>query len=537
MPELSHTVCPNEECSSSDAFSFNTEKGTGYCHSCGQGYPKAGATYKPWVYEDYPLQFNYRTGLEKRLEETHMEPKEKLIPTYVEHRGISKDTMKFFGVQTFVDSEGKAKEQKYIYPNSKAKTRTLESKAFFTERGFTPDLLFGMDKWNSGVAKYVTVTEGELDAMSAYQMLGSKYPCVSLPSATPSSKLYEKCKDWLDSYERIYISFDSDGKSEGVAQKFANLFPNKIYRVPHDKYKDANEFLTLGSAQEFRNAFYNAQKFTPENVYNSTADFISIYKEGDDSSYLPTGIQALDDQILGLMQGHFTIFQAPEGIGKTEFMRFLEYKILKDHKDVPIAICHMEETKRRSVLGLVSYDVGLNLTRKDLVEEHQAEPEVISSIQKLTENENLYQFSLGVDDDPLEILDKIRFFAEACGCKYIFFEPIQDLGYSRSGESTLEQFLSELATKLARLATELNVGIVSIAHENDDGQIRDCRMIGKRASVVVKLGRDKFAETEEVRNTTSLTVVKNRPAGSTGFGGLLRFDPSSFTLTEVHSSD
>jgi hypothetical protein len=73
---------------------------------------------------------------------------------------------------------------------------------------------------------------------------------------------------------------------------------------------------------------------------------------------------------------------------------------------------------------------------------------------------------------------------------------------------------------------------VSIAHENDDGQIRDCRMIGKRASVVVKLQRDKHAEDEESKNTTTLLVDKNRPVGPTGFGGMLEFDSSSFTLSE-----
>jgi hypothetical protein len=96
-----------------------------------------------------------------------------------------------------------------------------------------------MDKFNAGCAKAVTITEGELDALSAYQMLGSKYPVVSLPSATPSGKLFEKCKDWLGSFEKIYLSFDSDGKSDGVAHKLANIFPNRVYNVPHDKYKDA----------------------------------------------------------------------------------------------------------------------------------------------------------------------------------------------------------------------------------------------------------------------------------------------------------
>jgi len=157
---------------------------------------------------------------------------------------------------------------------------------------------------------------------------------------------------------------------------------------------------------------------------------------------------------------------------------------------------------------------------------------VLSAVDKITSKENLYQFTLGVDEDPLTILDQIRYFSEVCGCKYVFFEPIQDLGYSRQSDSSLEQFLSELSTKLARLAAELGVGIITIAHENDDGQVRDCRMIAKRASLVVRLERDKEATDMTERKTTTLRITKNRPVGNVGYAGQLLFDADSFTLSE-----
>ena len=546
MPQLIHKPCPYPSCGSSDAFSFHTEMGVGNCHSCGNGYPKKGIEYEDYFLVQYPTKYKTKDtqSIFRQQQPTegtdYMQQQANVFSinttkAYKADRGITEATMKAYEVETSVNSEGVSVEQFYPYPGGGRKIRTLP-KSFKADRGFKSDELFGMDKFNAGSAKACTITEGEVDAMSAFQMLGSKYPVVSLPSANPSRRLFEKCKDWLASFDKIYVSFDSDGKSDAVAAKLCALFPNRIYRVSHDKYKDANEFLQDGAEYDYRNAWWNANKYTPENVFNTTDQFLNIYNEGEDSKYLPTGIEALDQTILGLMQGHFTIFQAPEGIGKTEFMRFLEYNILLNHADVPIAIWHNEESKRRSLLGLVSYDLGLNLTRKDLVEAHAMDKEVEGSIRSLTKNGMLYQFTMGVDDDPMELLDRIRFFATACECKYIFFEPIQDLGYSKHGDGTLEQFLSELSTKLARLATELNVGIVTIAHENDEGQIRDCRMIGKRASVVVKLSRDKFAESDTERNTTTLTVIKNRPAGTTGFGGQLLFDPDSFTLSETYPS-
>ena len=41
--------------------------------------------------------------------------------------------------------------------------------------------------------------------------------------------------------------------------------------------------------------------------------------------------------------------------------------------------------------------------------------------------------------------------------------------------------LADLSVRLSKLSAELNVGIVTISHTNDDGQMKYCRMIGQRA--------------------------------------------------------
>ncbi len=76
---------------------------------------------------------------------------------------------------------------------------------------------------------------------------------------------------------------------------------------------------------------------------------------------------------------------------------------------------------------------------------------------------------------------------------------------------------------------------MTIGHTNDDGQVKYCRMIEQRASVVVDLQRDKMSEDREERNTTKLLVTKNRPVGPTGYAGQLQFDPDSFTLKEKYA--
>jgi twinkle protein len=522
LSNFNHQPCPYVDCGSSDAFSYETELMIGKCHSCESAYPSKKATFS-WAKEIYPTKGVNNMGVvdytPKRIEQAGN-------GKFVAMRGITERTMEDFGVLTYDD------RQEYVYPSGGKKVRTLKEKGFYAKDGFKGDELFGMNFFTAGCSKIVTITEGELDALSVAQMLKSSYtnPVVSLPSATPSRKLWENCKDWLNSFDKIVLSVDTDEAGNAVADKIAKLFPNKVYRVPHETYKDANEFLQAGKGNDFKSAWWNARKYTPENILNTTDQFLSLYNDTPEHQYVETGIVALDDKILGLMQGHFTVIKAPTGIGKTEVMRFLEYNMLQ--KGIPIAAWHLEETKLRSLLGLVSYDCKENLTRRDLIDEKKAHDRVVKSIESLTKDENFYQFYLGDGQGTEELLEQIRFFREACGVRYVFFEPIQDVVAGKN-EASKEEILADLSVRLSKIAAELNVGIVTIAHTNDDGDPKYCKMIGQRASVIIDLSRDKESDDVEERNTTHITVQKNRPCSEEGRAGKMRFNPDTFTLREV----
>lgn len=511
MVNVIHQPCPY--CESSDAFNYDKDKNVYNCFKCNKKgrYSDLENTNKVIAYVD---------------NNTSYVPKNLVDGKYLPLRGITQKTMEEFNVLTYGD------QQEYVYPSGGKKVRILSEKKFFAKDGFKGDELFGMNMFTAGCAKKVTITEGELDALSVAQMLKSSYinPVVSLPSANPSKKLWDNCHDWLNSFDQIVLSVDNDEAGNSVADKIAKMFPNKVYRVDHSKYKDANEFLQNGAAAEFKSAWWNCKKYTPENVLNTTDQFLSLYRDTPEHQYVPTGIQALDDKIMGLMQGHFTVIKAPTGIGKTEVMRFLEYNMLK--RGIPIAAWHLEETKLRTLLGLVSYELQDNLTRRDLIEEKKAEDLVVEAIKQLTKDELFYQFYLSDGQGADDLIDQIRFFSQAAGCKFVFFEPIQDVVAGTSEESK-EQMLADLSVRLSKLAAELNVGIVTIAHTNDDGQTKYCRMIGQRASVILDLKREKDSDSLEERNTTYITIEKNRPCSEEGSAGMLRFNPETFTLREV----
>lgn len=525
MTELNHLECPFPSCGSSDAFAYDSTKKVGYCHSCGESYPHKKMVVFDWAKDSYPLNALQTKDKKKEdMETVNVAGK----GDFIEHRGILTRAMETYNCITYFDTEGNPVKHTYTYPDGGTKTRVFP-KEFYANK-FKADTLFGMNLFPAGSAEAVTITEGELDAMSAYQMLGSKYPVVSLPSATPSKKLLENCKDWLGSFKKIYLSLDADDKADKFATSLMHLFPGRVYKVPHDKYKDANEFLQAGQGDLYRKAWWSSGLYTPENIYATEERFLELLHDTPEFSYIPTGIQALDDKILGLMQGHLTVIKAPTGIGKSEFMRYLEYNFIKNRPEVRFATWHLEETKLRSLLGVVSYHLEDNLTRKDLIIEKGKMKGVEEAIKYITHNTGYMQFHLD-ESDADGLVEQVRVLTQVYGCQYVFFEPIQDV-VTVSNESNKETILADLSVKLSKLAADLNVGIVTIAHTNDNGDVKYCKMVAQRASVVIDLERDKEADNMLDRNTTKIVVKKNRPCGLEGEAGEMIFDGETFTLKE-----
>ena len=90
------------------------------------------------------------------------------------------------------------------------KVRSTEDKKFWTEGPINSGVLFGQNIFNQG-GKFVTICEGELDAMSAYEMLGSKWPVISIKNgAAAASENCKKSLDYLNRFDSIVLCFDND---------------------------------------------------------------------------------------------------------------------------------------------------------------------------------------------------------------------------------------------------------------------------------------------------------------------------------------
>jgi replicative DNA helicase/5S rRNA maturation endonuclease (ribonuclease M5) len=292
------------------------------------------------------------------------------------------------------------------------------------------------------------------------------------------------------------------------------------------KWVNGQEYFRVGISGDMTGLFCKRLKFTPRRqIKDVLRTGFSVESIGE-GTY--RGI-VIDGDHLFLL-GDFTVTH------NTEFFRYLEYQCLTN-TDYSIAFCHAEETKLRSILGLVSYDLGVNVTRKDLIDFGGYEELVYESMENLSRGERMNQFSIRVDEGVDEIIEQVRFLATALGVDFIFIEPIQDF-VSAANTTEKENLLTDLSNKLKRLAPELNVGIVVIAHANKDGEAKYCASIVQSAAYEIRMERDVNSDDPVEANTTKIFVGrKNRTGGGSGPAGELTFDRDSYTLTPVSGPD
>lgn len=438
--------------------------------------------------------------------------------------------MRFYETKTRIDKDGKPVAVIYRYPNESKKIRSLDKKEFHTEGDIGKAGLFGRDKFSAGSHKFVTITEGELDAESLYQVLRS--PVVSVQSSSSSFRDCSADREWLDSFERIYLCFDADEAGRSALKKVARLFDfNKIYTVKLTKHKDANDYLRHGEGDDLKNIWWNSKRYLPETVISSFDEFDKILNEPAKKG-VSFPFKTMNDMTYGMRPGESVLITAQEGVGKTEVMRTIEYHLLQEtDNDVNIASIFLEEPKKRHLHGLA----GIHLRRPVHLEAekgHISEGDISRAIKNaIGMDDRLHLYSHFGSDDPEVIIDTIRFLVVARGCRFVLLDHISMVVSGLAGEDE-RRALDYLCTRLEMMVKELDFCLIFVSHVNDEGRTRGSRYISKIADLRIDLYREVDSDDLVDKLTTKVRISKNRFAFQTGAAGELVFDPIQYLLKE-----
>lgn len=447
---------------------------------------------------------------------------------YVAIRGINKGTMKTYKVLTDIDEEGVPTRYKFNF-GKLTLVKQLNNGAIHAEGDKTNVALFGQELFNSAEAKAITITEGAEDAMSVFQMMGSKYPCVSIRSAVTARRDAEKAYDYINSFEKIYLCFDNDKPGQKALKDVASLFDvNKVYHVKLDKYKDANDYLVNGATEAFQKIWWNAKRYLPKGIIGSFDEISDLLSQKQEDAIGHFPFPTLDGMSYGIRPGETYLVTAPSKIGKTEFIRAIEYHLLKT-TDLNMGIIHLEEGEKRSVQGLVGYHLGspIHLPSHSIPIDDQ-----VAAYKDLTKRDGrVYFYSHFGSDDPDVILGAVRYLGGVCGCKFIFLDHISIIVSGLEAEDERKK-LDYISTRLATMARELGFALFLVSHVNDQGETRGSRAISQLADLWLYLSRNKEHPDETERGRTFITVRGNRFAGFSGPAGTLRFDAETHRLEE-----
>lgn len=464
--------------------------------------------------------------------------KTKIVP--LTGRAISKATAEFFNV--WVNDR-----QEYVLPwfNGAGKKhvanqfRTVDKKGFMIQGDWSKSGLFGQNLFPSGSAKQITVLEGAFDALAAYEMTGSRWPCVAVKSASSARKDIADNFEYLNSFDQIVLCFDKDDEhrnSDGsvyfpgqdAAQKVAAMFElGKVRLMTLRKAKDANDYLKNGWSVDFQKEWWAAPSYVPSGLKKAKEMWEEVreQKQYQAAAYPWQGLQ---DLTYGMRTSEVVLVTADTGVGKTSFVKEIEHHLLKT-TDSGVGILHLEESNKDTLLGLMSITANRPLHLPD-VRSSVEDDELRKYFDDIYDSDRVIVWDHFGSNSIASVLLTIRCMA-ALGCRYVILDHLSIVVSDQSGDERKQ--LDEISTKLKTLCMELDICVIAIIHINRQGQVRGSAGPEQIANVVIRLVRDKLAEDPEVRNTTKVSVEKNRFCGRTGPACALRYDAETGRMQEL----
>ena len=530
-----HLPCPL--CKSSDAVSVNADS-SAYCFSCQQ------------YIKEYDMETQPITNGKQEYKDLYVS---KSDFTEIVERNLSENTCKKYGVSVKTDSMGTITNHYYPYHDKQGskiatKTRYTKSKEFSVQGNTHQAGLFGEHLFSKN--KFIIITEGEIDCLSAYQMFYTgKYetPVVSIKHGVASAvKDIKNSLEWLEQFQNILINFDNDEQGKEGALKVAELFSPgkcKIMHLPQE-FKDASDCLVKNKIQIYTQAFWNAKRFAPDGIINANTLFDDIIKPSV-QSFVQYPFEGLNKMTYGLRASELVTFTSGSGLGKTQVFRELIHHLLKQTKD-NLGLLMLEENPVVTSKGIMSIEANQRLHLPDV---HISKEEWQKHFDATTGSGRVFLFDHFGSNTIDNIISRVRYLAKGLDCKYIIIDHVSII-VSDQSHGDERKALDEIMTRLRTLVQETGIAMIVVSHlRRPDGkgheegaatslsQLRGSASIGQLSDMVIGLERDAQHDDPEIRHTTKVRVLKNRFSGITGPCCDLKYDMDTGRLAEVTSSD
>lgn len=520
---------------SNPSMSYDSKKKKFKCFSCAASYD---------IFNHYQEYYNksflealklivsdFNLNIDVIINESDRKPKKsptkhenynKNILTYCEKRNISKATIDYVGVKennNCVVFEYRNELGEHL-ANKYRKTKKSEGPKMWFEKGTNVNTLFNMDKIN--ISDPLLITEGEFDCLSAIES-GFKN-AVSIPSGVNSTNEWIT-SNWtfIEQFEEVIIWFDNDEAGIKGAREVFNRLPNSSVKIVRcEVANDINELLHKYGKLAVLKQIEKASTPVLEGV--ATLDMIEDF-DVHEAETLKTGIEYIDDKLIGMVFGSLNVLSGRNGSGKSTILNqiYIAEAIAQGYKTFLFS--------GELIGGNVKYWLLQTLANEEQFAEytakdgHKYKKVTIQSKEKIVNDMKDRFFLYDSDDYRIEaIIEKMTILAKRYGVRVFVIDNLMTIESSLKDKYEAE---TDIVKKLKNFAKKYNALVHLVAHprksmndeiEKDD--VAGSANITNLADYVTTISR---AKDEEVEYDAILKILKNRHTG-VNVGKKLMFD-------------
>lgn len=510
---------------SNPSMSFDVKKKKFKCFSCGNSYD---------VFNHYQQYYNlsflealksivrdFNLNIDVIINESDRKPKKsptkhenynKNILTYCEKRNISKSTIDYVGVKennNCVVFEYRNELGEHL-ANKYRKTKKSEGPKMWFEKGTNVNTLFNMDKIN--ISEPLLITEGEFDCLSAIES-GFKNT-VSIPSGVNGTNEWIT-SNWtfIEQFEEVIIWFDNDEAGIKGAREVFNRLPNNSVKIVRcEVSNDINELLHKYGKLAVLKQIEKASTPVLEGV--ATLDMIEDF-DVHEAETLKTGIDYIDDKLVGMVFGSLNVLSGRNGSGKSTILNqiYIAEAIAQGYKTFLFS--------GELIGGNVKYWLLQTLANEEQFAEytakdgHKYKKVTIQAKEKIVNDVKDRFFLYDSDDYRIEtIIEKMTILAKRYGVRIFVIDNLMTVESSVKDKYEAE---TDVVTKLKNFAKKYNSIVHLVAHprksmndeiEKDD--VAGSANITNLADYVTTISR---AKDEEQEYDAVLKIIKNRHTG------------------------
>ena len=447
---------------------------------------------------------------------------------YLNSRKISKQTIEKFKIVSDKNNSAIAfpffENQELI----NIKYRAINEKKFWAEKD-AKHILFNLDHC---IEDFLIVVEGEIDCLSMFEY---GYNVVSVPSGASDLSWIENQFEKLQSYKRIYLSFDNDEAGQEAVKKIAKrLGEYRCYNIILP-FKDVNECLMQGIEKEkISNCILNASDFQNK-VIRDAGEFIVDLLNFNKNKLQLYGVRCLWSGLQEILKGwrmqEWSIWTGKNSSGKTTLLNQIIVDLI--NQEEKICMISLEMKPSRFLRWMIIQDLNkIEITDRDIEK----------TLIKFANYLYIIDIQGMIEQD--QLLEYFEYCNKKFDCRHFFIDNLIGINMDRKYEYNEQK---EFAKKINNFIQKNDCHLHLVAHprksqsDTDRADKVDISGTGDLTNLaynVFSIYRNTEEEKEKALNKniniadTILFIKKNREWGKEGKVEF-KFDENSKRFIEI----